>query len=164
MDYLGQFVWPPVVALILVFLFLIVLSRLVHDFVIPIMALDDISFRPAWHRFLEIYRSRMKEFWKYLFVYLGLAILTIVMIFILMIAVGLTVVIVLAAVFGLLYFLLIYLLKANFLFKALAIILAIPTVIALLLIFLSVGLPFAVFFRSFSLYFLANLKCGYAPL
>lgn len=155
---------PPIVALILVFLFFIVLSRLVHDFVIPIMALDEVSFRPAWHRFLEIYRSRMKEFWKYLLVYLGLAILTAIMIVLLMIAIGLTVVIVLAAVFGLLYFLFIYVLKAHFLFKMLAIVLAVPAVITLLLIFLSVGLPFAVFFRSFALYFLTNLKCGYAPL
>ncbi|MBU1995916.1 MAG: hypothetical protein KKF78_02035, partial [Candidatus Omnitrophica bacterium] len=42
--------------------------------------------------------------------------------------------------------------------------LGIPFALATFILLISIGLPFAVFFRNFSLYFISSLDCGYSPL
>jgi hypothetical protein len=65
---------------------------------------------------------------------------------------------------GLLYLLTVTLFGAQALFYALAILIGLPFLTAAILILLALNLPFAVFFKNLSLYFLSSLECGYTPL
>ncbi len=155
---------PVLLSGLVLVLFLAIVSVFIHEFVLPIMVLEETTFIPAWRKFLEVYRAHTGRFWIYLIVAFGLSILVSLIAIVLAMAVALTLLVVGGIAFGLLYFLFVFLLKTNILFTVLLFILGIPALIVSILMFLSVGLPFAVFFRSFSLYFLGNLPCGYAPL
>lgn len=155
---------PVLLSGLALLLFMSIISVFIHEFVIPIMVMEDTTFIPAWRKFLEIYRAQTGHFWLYLIVAFALGILVYLIAFVVAIAVTLTLLVVGGIAFGLLYFVFVFLLKTNLLFTVLLFILGVPAGIVSILIFLSVGLPFAVFFRSFSLYFLGNLPCGYVPL
>jgi hypothetical protein len=162
-TWVGLFA-PILLSGLALFLFLTIVSVFIHEFVLPIMVLEETTFIPAWRKFLWIYRGHTKRFWIYLIVSLGLSILMSLIAVILVMAAALTLLVVGGIVSGLLYFLFVFLLKTNLLFTVILFILGVPSLIVSILMFLSVGLPFAVFFRHFSLYFLGNLHCGYAPL
>ncbi|MBI5149156.1 MAG: hypothetical protein HZA28_00075 [Candidatus Omnitrophica bacterium] len=143
---------------------LVIAGVFIHDFVVPLMAIEQTTFIPAWRKFLAIYRGHIGDFWKYFSVCLGLWLAALVMAVVVFYVVGLMVVLAGAVAFGLLYFVFAVLLKMTFLFVIIAVILGIPAAAAALAVVLSSGLPFAVFFRSFSLYFFSNLNCGYVFL
>lgn len=155
---------PILLSGLMLFLFSVIVFVFIHEFVIPIMVLEETTFIPAWRQFLGIYRSQTKRFWIYLIVSFGLSVLISLIAVILAMAAALTLLVVGGIVTGLLYFLFVFLLKTNFLFAVIVFIIGIPSLIVSILMFLSIGLPFAVFFRNFSLYFFGNLPCGYAPL
>lgn len=134
------------------------------QFIVTIMAMKKCSFQKALHRFGEVYRENWKDLWIYLFVIIGLGILTGIGVILLILVTVLLLMLAGGILFGLPYLLIVTLLKAKMLYMILAVIAGIPFAVAALLLFCSLGLPFAVFFRSFSLYFLSSLGCGYEPL
>lgn len=157
------FLVPGLLMLIAV-IFLIFLNLVVNHFLVPIMALDNSSLRQAWGKFIAIYRSSCRELWFYFLVFIGLYFLG--GIIALLLALGLFLILGLAAaiLFGLPYLLLGVLLNVMPVFIIYAIIVGIFFVILSIILFWGIDLPFAVFFRSFSLYFLSSLESDYNPL
>jgi hypothetical protein len=136
----------------------------VEHFVITIMALERITFRPAWQKFWQIYTTNTKDFWMYV---LALFLAGIVSSFaegVVFFVVLIGFLIAAALIVGLAYLLVGIIMHAKAMFWTVVIILAIPSGILFVVAMMCVGLPFAVFFRTFSLYFLSSLNCGYVPL
>jgi len=137
---------------------------LVDQFVVPIMAMENVSFQLAWSKFRTIFRTNVKDVFMYLAVIGGLLmvtgflamVVTVTLLFIILLLAGF--------IFIIAYYLIATLLKAKILFVILAVIIGAPFFVAFVLFILSISLPVAVFFRCFSLYYLTSLNCGYSPL
>jgi hypothetical protein len=122
------------------------------------MGMNRVSFLSGCGQFFGIFGPRPLEFVLYCFVLLGLGILTgaigLAAMLLALLVFGLAG----AAVFGLLYFLVATLLKLKWLFAVLAVALGVPFGLLALFVMFGIGLVMAVFFRSFSLYFLLSQK------
>ncbi len=140
--------------------FLILLTFAVEHFVVPVMARDNLLFSQGWEKFIGIYDKNRKEFWFFLLIFIGLAILGGIIAIILALITLLIVALAAAVLFGLPYLLLALSLNAMPIFVFYAVIAGIPFIALVILLFASIDLPFAVFFRSFSLYFLSSLGQG----
>jgi len=160
---IGAFLIPGLLA-VAGFIFLIFLHLAIDQFVVTIMAMDNSLFKPAWDKFMNIYNNNCKEFWFYVLVLIGLGILCAILAVIVALACLLVLALAAAILFGIPYLLLGMLLKIMPLFIAYAVIVGIPFIAVAILLLMCVNLPFAVFFRSFSLYFLSSLDCEYDPL
>jgi len=136
----------------------------IDHFVVTIMGLERCPFSYAWGKFKEIFRQNRKDFILYVLVLLGLGIIAGAAISALAIVCLLVILLAGALILGLPYLLIGVLLKIPALYIIFAVIVGAPFIVAAFILLLSVGLPFAVFFRSFSLYFLSSLECGYVPL
>ena len=152
------------VIFLLAIIALAVWGVLVHHFVVTIMAIDRLTFRPAWQKFWQIYKNNVKDFWLYILILIGLRTASSILEGIVFLIVLISFLIVGFLVFGLGYLIFAVLLKTKILFWIFALVLGIPTCLAALAAIVAIGLPFAVFFRSFSLYFFSSLNCGYVPL
>ena len=141
-----------------------VITAFVDHFIVTIMAINRSSFKDACGKFLAIMKSNFADLIVFLFSLLGLGILAGIIGAVAAIACLLALCLIALLVFGLPYLLLVSLLKANLIFGILAVLLGIPFIMAAILLLASIGLPFAVFFRSYSLYYMTSMKCGYAPL
>ncbi len=134
---------------------------LIDHFLVPIMAFDRLRFRGGIARFLKIYKDHQKDFWLFVLLSMGLGILSgllgFLLVMFIMLMVGLSGVI----LFGVLYLLVAVLLKLKVVFIILAVILGIPFFATVLLVLIGTALPFAVFYRNLSLYFISSLNCGY---
>ncbi len=165
---MSRFPWMTFIWLVPFFilggLFYLALTTFVEDFVVPIMAAERSPFSAAWKKFKEIYKSHGKRLWIYFLVKSLLSILTGILAMILALIGILVFLLAGLLIFGLLYLLLITLLKAKIIFYIIGGLLGIPFLAAAALAIVSSGLPFAVFFRNFSLYYLSNLQAGYQPL
>jgi len=136
----------------------------IEHFVVTIMGLERSCFLTAWRNFAAIAKENLKDIFLYFLVLIGLAIACgIIGLFIVIFAI-IGIVIVGGLVFGLSYALFVALLKAKVIFYIFCVIVGIPFAIAAILLLLCTQLPFAVFFRCFSLYYLSSLNCGYVPL
>ncbi len=156
------FLLPLFVFVILVIAFLIINTAINH-FVIPIMAERGCLFLEGCRRFIDILRDNIKGFLLYLLVVAGLGVVSLVVISGIAIISGIVLILVGSVVFGLMYFIIAALLKAKIIYMICVMIVGVPYIIMILIVLYSISLPFAVFFRSFSLYFLSNLNCGYQP-
>jgi len=154
----------PFFVVLLVVLLGSVLFFFVQHLVLPIMAEGNCLFREGWRKFSLVYQSRRPSIWLFLIVSVGLGIVgglaTVLLSFLVLFILGIAAFLVL----GFIYLLLTVLFKAKILFWIVAIILGVPYLLASILILTATHLPLAVFFRSFSLYFLSNLNCGICPL
>ncbi|MBM3251263.1 MAG: hypothetical protein FJZ11_00575 [Candidatus Omnitrophica bacterium] len=154
----------PFIVLVIWIIVMSIFYVYLDHFVVTIMAMDHCSFMPAWRKFCDIARQNTKDFFLFLLMLIALGLGAII-------ATGLISLIIMLAIMllglllgGLLYLLVVLLLKAKLLFMVLSVIFGIPFVAVAIILLASVRLPFAVFFRNFSLYFLSNLDCGYKPL
>ncbi len=136
----------------------------IEDFVITIMTLEPSKFRDAWKSFWGLYSQNKKDFWIYVFVKIGLSIVAMLLQLMLLIGWALLALVTGAIIFGIPYYIFSVLLKINMIFWILAGIAGIPFLIVFILLMAAINLPFATFFRSFSLYFLSSLKTKYTPL
>jgi len=136
----------------------------IEDFVITIMALEPSTFRDAWKSFWGLFAQNKKDFWIYLFVKIGLGIVTTLLQLMLLVGWALLALVTGAIVFGIPYYIFSVLLKINVIFWIIAVLAGIPFLIVFILLMAATNLPFAVFFRNFSLYFLSSLKTKYTPL
>lgn len=163
MKFINIFIFPGLVFLAGM-IFLAILGTFIDHFVVTIMAIENCRFKTAWQKFVAIFKQNTGEFFLYILLLIGLGILCGIIAIFVAIACIVVILIVGAILFGLPYLLIGILLKANIIYIIFAVILGIPFLIAACLLLVSVGLPFAVFFRSLSLYFLSSLRCGYEPL
>jgi len=136
----------------------------VDHFVVPIMALEQCGFKPAWRKFVVLFKENSSDFVLYIFVLMGLGIAAAMIVFLAALACLVILALMAGVIFGIPYLLIAVFLKAKVLYMIFAISLAIPFIIIAVLLLASINLPFAVFFRSFALYFLSSLDCGYMPL
>lgn len=155
---------PPLGFFLISFLCFIIFSVVIDDFVVTIMALDSSTFRPAWGKFTDVYKKNRKDLWIYLLVKFGLGLLTGIAQFILVFFGLIFLLLIGGLLFGLSYLLIVSVMKAKLIYIVLAVLFGVPFVLAALLTLMCIVLPFAVFFRSLSLYFLSSLKQGYEPL
>ncbi|MFC1594560.1 hypothetical protein ACFL38_04465 [Candidatus Omnitrophota bacterium] len=151
-----------------VFIFGIVFFMLfgvaIEHFVVPIMGIDHCLFTEAWRKFARIGKQNWKDLLLYLLLLIGLGILCGIAVAIIGFICILVALLVGAIILGIPFLLLVTLLKAQVVFIVYAIIIGVPFLIAAFLLLMSASLPFAVFFRCFSLYYLSSLDCGYVPL
>ena len=160
---LKYFGWIPVFLIVTAVLSAIVFVFIEH-FVVTIMALEQVPFMAGVRKFAAVYRQNTKDCWIYILVLTGLGIVAGVVAGIAAFILALGLMLVGGAVFGFAFLLLGVLLKAKWLFAIVSVAAGIPFGIVAVLLLLCVGLPFHLFFRAFSLYFLTSLDCGYAPL
>lgn len=153
-----------ILIILIILALLIILSVYIDHFVVTIMAMDHCGIKGAWRKFSDIFRQNQKELALYILLLIGLGIVSVIISFIVMFVCAIILLISGLIIFGISYGLIVSLLQAKLLFVMFAVIVGIPFIIITLFIFLSIQLPFAVFFRSFSLYFLSSLDCGYSPL
>jgi len=153
----------PLGVLVILFLAMGFVYLTIDDFVVPIMALDHSRFLAAWKKFVGVVRANVKDFVLYYFVRFGLAIARKILELILFFAALIALIIIALVVFGSMFFAMSFVIKTAWVTMAMAIFFAILFAIVLILILNGIGLPFAVFMRSFSLYYLSSLNCGYTP-
>lgn len=155
---------PPVFTGIAVLIALAVLGAFIDHFIVTIMAMDRCLFSPAWKKFLIIAGQNKKDMALFVLTLFWMGITAMILAGLIIIAVILASLLAAGIVFGVLYLILAVLLKAKLLFIILSVVLGIPAFIALIMLMALANLPFAVFFRNFSLYYITSLGCGYAPL
>jgi len=154
----------PAVVLIIGIIALAIIHIIIDHFVVTIMGIEHCLFKPAWEKFTDILSNNKKDFVIYFLVLIGLGIATVILSFLIAFICVIALLIVAAVLFGLPFLLFSALLKLKIVFIIFAIILGIPFFAVVMLLLMSIGLPFAVFFKSFSLYFISSLECGYTPL
>jgi len=140
------------------------INFIVDHFIVTIMAMRNISFVPAVKEFWEMFKVNQKDVGLFIVINIGLAIGAGVMALIVVAVGGLIAGLVGFFIFGLLYLVIAVFLKLNVIFTILAVLMGVPFVVAVLIVLIAMGLPFAVFFRNFSLYFISSLDCGYPAL
>ncbi len=155
---------PPVFTAIAAFIVLGVLGAFVDHFIVTIMAMDRCLFSQAWKKFLIIAGQNRKDMALFVLTLFWMGITAMILAGFIMIAVGLVSLLAGGIVFGTLYLIAAVLLKARIIFDIMAAVIGIPAFAAFIVLAASVNLPFAVFFRNFSLYYISSLDCGYAPL
>ncbi len=163
MDIIMTFL-PPLLLFVPILIVYAVINVCIDDFVVPIMAIDRCSFMKAAATFINVLRTNGKDFLLYFLVIAGLGIITVIITFIISLILLLAVFIV-GLILGLVsYGFIGVLLKARVIGVVLAGIVGLLLVVVAILLRMSINLPFAVFFRNFSLYFMSSLNCGYQPL
>lgn len=151
----------PIIALVLLFIIGIILTVLIDHFVVMIMALEKISFMKAFKKALKIYKDNLGDIVLFNTILFLLWIVCSVIMSILAIIL-LLVFILLALILGFAgYFLFVTLFKLKLVFIAYCVLLGIPWFILLFLSMLFVALPFAVFFRAYSIEYLCSLDGAY---
>jgi len=156
---LKAFILPLIVFVPGIFAFFI-LSFSIKHFILAIMFKEKLTFLHAWPKFLKIFKLNFKNFLLYFLISFGLSILALIFVFAILMLLLLLAGICAALVFGLGYLLIVSLLKLKIIYIIYSLIIGIPFFILLILIFISMNLPVAVFFRVFPLYFLSELGCG----
>ncbi|MBD3245513.1 MAG: hypothetical protein GF333_00695 [Candidatus Omnitrophica bacterium] len=162
--------WQIIISIGAIILLLIIgavifalIQALADHFVIPIMEADRCGFMEGAGIGLKILRGDLKNFLLFFLLMIAFGIVTLLATFVLVLLVLLFLLLVGLVLFGVPY-LLFSATNAMPGFWIYAVIMGIPFVVLLYILMLSIQLPFAVFFRSFSLYFLSALDCGYTPL
>jgi len=154
----------PVLSFIALVIAGIISMIIIDHFIVTIMALDRSPFVPAWHQFVAICKSNMKGMLLYVPILFVLNIAAGICKMILGLGILLALGLIGLILFGVPFLLFWLLLKVKIVFIIFSILVGIPFAIGAILLFLSIGLPFAVFFRNFSLYYLSNMDCAYMPL
>lgn len=151
----------PAILLVVVVIGLAILSYIIDHFIVPIMALEGLRITKAFKKLGPIFRSYRKDIFLFTLVFLLLSIAggAIAMALIILLFIAL----ILAALitFGIPFLIIWLLLKAKLVFVIYAIAAGIPFAVLGLILLLAVSLPFAVFFRLFSINYLISLDCGY---
>lgn len=156
------FVIPLILILFLLVIFFIIINVTTHDLVLPVMFKDKIGIIKGWQRILERIRIEKLNFTKYLLVKLGLRILANIVSGLFCMAVFFALLIQLGIIGGLLYtvsFTLPNVIRWGY--YGLLIFLGIISLIAIIFIINLILLPIPVYFRTYSLKFLARLDEEY---
>ncbi len=156
--------WPLIASFVVFLIVTSVVVLWIENFVVPIMAIDDAGFTQSWRSFLEIYKRNKKDLWKFCLIIIGLGIIIGLILSFLGILLMIGLLIIGGIGVGLLYAFFVLILKMALFFKIIIGLLGVLALILLILLFTLLQLPFAVFYRTFSLYYLSALACPYTPL
>lgn len=130
----------------------------INQFIVALMAKNRSGFISALRDLFWIIKRNKKEFLFYILLMAGLLIITSLISFIILIVVFLLALLTGGIFFGLFYLITAVILKAKFIYFIFLALVGIPFLLAVLFLLISVKLPFATFYRSFSLYFLSSLE------
>lgn len=155
---------PPTIIFISGILFLMILGQFIEQFVVAVMGVERCQFVEAWHKSIGFFASRKLELALFFLVCIGLGIASGIIAGIIAIICVLVMLVAGALLLGVPYLLIAMWLKLLPLYIIYAILVGIPFFVAVLLLFVGIYLPFSVFFRCFSLYFLSAVGYGHAPL
>jgi len=158
----GVFIFlVPVLIFLLGMALFLCTTFVIGNFLVPIMYKKRVSSLSALKECVVVILQNKKNSFLYVILMIGLQIAAMILAALLGVfcliglgAIG-------ALVFGLPYLIFMIVLKWKIIFIGYAIVLGIPFVSVVVLMFLSINLPFAVFFRTFSLHVLAAFKGGY---
>jgi len=151
----------PAIFFLSAILVLIILSVIIDNFAVPMMALDELRIVPALEKFGDIFLRNWRDVLLFLLVLMLLGIVAGAAESVLALLVLLVILIIAAVVFGLPFLIIAMVMKAKLVFIIYAIIVGIPFIIAAIIILIATALPVAIFFRLFSLYYLMSLDSGY---
>lgn len=154
----------PVVVFIAGLIAFAVIGVIVEHFVVAIMGVGRCLFSEAWRKCMQIAAQNRLDFFLFFLVLIGLGIASGIAALIVLLVYLLLALLVGALLFGLPYLLLAVAFKVPVIFYIYAVVLGIPFAVAAVIALICVSLPFAVFFRNFSLYYLAGLAPEYAAL
>lgn len=167
------FEWAPAVALkiflapaltgIIFLILFFIFAFLMDHFVVPIMAFDECAVSQALKRLGGILGANWKDFLLFILVFFLLSIVAGVFAGLLALVAAIVLLIAAAVIFGLPFLLLWLAFKLKVIFIIYAIVAGIPYIFAAIITVIAMSLPFAVFFRVFSLKYLLNLGAGYGP-
>jgi len=146
------------------FLILGVWNFMVRCFVMPVMFIDQLTYLPAWNKFLEIYRKNSRDIGIFLLLSIGVGIVCAILQGLIFIAFLIATIFLGGIIFGAGYVIFYILLKSKIVFIGFAIGAGIPFVIAFVFLMFAILLPFAVFYHVLNLYYLGSLNAGYTPL
>lgn len=148
---------PPFIGIVLVALAMAVVTSVVDNFAVPVMAAGGLTFLPAVRQVWDLIKSRFTDFLLFYLVWIVLHVVAFVMALILTLAAVVVVLLAGALIFGLGYLLFVSVLHANTLALTAAVVAGIPFLIAAFVAIYGAQLPLAVFFRRFSLGFLSSV-------
>jgi hypothetical protein len=154
-DYTALFVLIP-----LLFVYIIAIAIINHyidQFLVPIMAIDGVNFMQALGVFRQLFSSNKGLFILFVLVAMGLGLACGTILMLLFLAVLLLFIIAGLVIFGGAY----AIFGTDIVFILICVILGIPFAIALMLTMWLVSVPFAYFYRNFTLYYLMNSSCNY---
>jgi len=147
----------PVLAVLAAIPLFVVLSFLLSNFIVPIMNKQKTTIAPAFKHCWEVIKQKKKDTFVFLALLVGLGIASMILKMIVSFACLLVVGLCAAILIGVPYLVFMVLVKLKIIFIILAILLGLPLLVGMIVLFMSVNLPFAVFFRVFSLYFLGYI-------
>lgn len=154
--------WPY----LLLFSFFLIISMVIafinRDFVIPIMLKDKIKIMEAWGRGVGIIKANKAKFLLYMLLNIGLGICSSLILGVVSLAVTIGLFLPLGITIGL--FALLYMITPRLLrpiYYILLIIVGVPELLLMVVLTMSLELPFAVFFRTLSIKFIAQLQPRY---
>ncbi|MDO8535593.1 MAG: hypothetical protein Q7S30_01070 [Candidatus Omnitrophota bacterium] len=156
------FLAPAISGIIFIIAFAI-LAFFADHFIVPIMAFDECTVSQALRKLGAVLKQNWKDAALFTLVFFLLSIVTGIFAGILAMIVVIVLLIMAAVLIGLPFLLLWVALKAKIVFIIYGIAAAIPFIAAILVLPLVVSMPFAVFFRTFSLKYLLSLNVGYGP-
>lgn len=163
-TFLLNYFLLPIIFILIMTICLILLFVFIENFVVVIMALDNLTFVSAWKKFIIIYKDNSKEMWIYILSRIGLSFAAGIINILLVFIVFAGAVMIAGLFFGSLYLILSMLLHLDNFFMITAVTIGIPFIFCLIILFLLSSLPLNVFVKCFSLYFFSSLNAGYAPL
>ncbi|MFH1062756.1 MAG: hypothetical protein V1747_07745 [Candidatus Omnitrophota bacterium] len=154
----------PLITLLGWFIFSNLWDFFLSKFIVVFMAVKQTTFWPGFRELIRVLSEHKKDMFFFILmsILLGIAVW---IIYIVVFLAGILISLLIGGVcLGLIYFIIVFLLKLKVLFNVLAIIFAVCFAVCVVLFITCIGLPFAVFFKNFLLYFISNLNCGYTPI
>jgi len=130
----------------------------VAHFLVPLMALNNETLTAALRKFWPVLMNHKGDVAVFCLVFFGFKIVAGIMAVALMFLVFIVAAVAGVVLFGLVYVVLVVLLKAKIMAIVAGIVIGAPFIVLLILAAAAIQLPFAVFFRSLSLYFLSTLS------
>jgi hypothetical protein len=153
---------PFLLVFLCVLFIAIIIYSFTHDFVLAVMFKDKIRIMQAWPKIIALMKAHKSEMVKYVLLKIGLGICSGIIGGILSLIAMMGLLLPLGLVAGVFYIIYLILPQAQHFFYFIILgIVGIPTLSFLIFGLMCLQLPFAVFFRSFSLKFLGRLKEHY---
>ncbi|MBL7157263.1 MAG: hypothetical protein ISS92_03760 [Candidatus Omnitrophica bacterium] len=155
--------FPFILAAIIAFIFIVIISVFVEDFLLVIMYSENTGIKSAWQKFLPLLAQNAGSFFSYLLIKLLLGIAALI-IGIALTILGVIALILIGGGIGLIGFLIYSIIPAG-LVKLVAlwilVVVAVPIISFLAFLARLIVLPIGVFFRLFSIFFLGSVSLEY---
>jgi hypothetical protein len=135
-----------------------------YHFVVTIMAMDDARVAASLGKFLGVLRGRVTAVFVYVLAWIVLKFVAAIMAMVVAVIAVLGLLAAGAILLGVPYLVLAKIMGLKVLAAVLMAVIGLPFFALSVVFLICLQLPFAVFFKSFSLHFMSSLECGYDPL